>query len=129
MFLLLFMLMAGRLKAFLNIRTHHECEGGIEKYILRIVDWHHEACRVMTKGDHEGRIFLTHPHTNNVLFYLVTAKYLILYWKSMKKDFQKILKSLKCDMVTSFIHYNDVTDRRATSVRPTCGCSFSLSFL
>ena len=23
---------------------------------------------------------------------------------------------------------NDVTDRRATSVRPTCGCSFFLSF-
>ena len=26
-----------------NIRSHHECEGGIEKSILRITDWHHET--------------------------------------------------------------------------------------
>ena len=30
-------------------------------------------------------------------------------------------------MVTSFKHYNYVTDRREASVRSTCGCSF-LSF-
>ena len=48
----------------------------------------------MTNGDREGpifkprgakrwssgRIFLSHPHTNNVLFFLLTTKYLILYW-------------------------------------------------
>ena len=28
-------------------------------------------------------------------------------------------------MVTSFYHNNDVTDRRATSVWPTCGCSWA----
>ena len=39
----------------LNISIHHECEGGIEKAILRITDWHHEACRVMTFNDHEGQ--------------------------------------------------------------------------
>ena len=33
------------------------------------------------------------------------------------KDFQKILNTLRCDMVTSFLHYDDFTDRRATSVR------------
>ena len=38
--------------------------------------------------------------------------------------FQKILNTLRCDMVTSFYHYFDVADRRAVSVRPTCGCSF-----
>ena len=27
-------------------------------------------------------------------------------------------------MVTQFLHYNDVTDRRAVSVRPTFRCSF-----
>ena len=32
-----------------NIRIYHECEAGIEKSILRITDWHHKACRVMTK--------------------------------------------------------------------------------
>ena len=26
------------------IRIHHECEGGIEKYVLRITDCHQEAC-------------------------------------------------------------------------------------
>ena len=39
------------------ISIHHECEGRIEKSVPRITDWHHEACRVMTIGDHEGRIF------------------------------------------------------------------------
>ena len=51
-----------------NIRIYHECEGGIEKSVPRITDWHHEACRVMTIGDHEGWIFLSHPHMNNGLF-------------------------------------------------------------
>ena len=39
------------------IRIYHECEGRIEKSVPRIAVWHHKACRVMTKGDHEGRIF------------------------------------------------------------------------
>ena len=29
-----------------NIRIHYECEGGIEKIVLRINFWHHEACQV-----------------------------------------------------------------------------------
>ena len=40
-----------------NIRIHHECEGWIGKSVSRITVWHHEACRVMTNGDQEGRIF------------------------------------------------------------------------
>ena len=48
------------------IRIHHECEGGIEKSVLRITDWHHGACRVMTNDDHEGHIFSwPHLYTNN----------------------------------------------------------------
>ena len=47
------------------IRIHHECEGGIEKSVLRNTNLHHKACRVMTNGDREGWIFLFHPHTNN----------------------------------------------------------------
>ena len=31
--------------------------GGIRKSVPRIMDWHHDACRVMTNGDHEGQIF------------------------------------------------------------------------
>ena len=50
-----------------------ECEVGIKKSVphdhrlssLGITICHHEACRVMTNGDPEGRIFLSHPHTNN----------------------------------------------------------------
>ena len=53
-----------------NIRIHHECEGGIEKSVPRIIDWHHEAF-----GDHEGWIFLSHPYTNNEFFFLHTIKY------------------------------------------------------
>ena len=36
---------------------------------------------MMTNGDPEGRIFLSHPHTNNGLFFLLTIKYRILYFK------------------------------------------------
>ena len=68
-----------------SIRIHHECEGGIEKSVLRITDWHQEACQVMTNSDSEGLIFLSHPHTNNGFFFLLTTKYLILYSKNMKK--------------------------------------------
>ena len=32
--------------------------GGYKKPVPRITVWHHEACRVMTNGDPEGRIFL-----------------------------------------------------------------------
>ena len=74
---------------------------------------------MMTNGDWERLIFLSHPHTNNGLFFLLTT---IL--EKHGKDFQKILNTLRCDIVTSFSHYNDVTERRAASVRPTCGSSF-----
>ena len=47
---------------------YHESEGRIEKSFPRIGVWHYEACRVMTSGDHEGRTFLSHPHTNKGLF-------------------------------------------------------------
>ena len=58
------------------IRIHHECEGRIEKSVPRIAVWHHEACRVMPNGDPEGRIFLSYPHTNNGLFFLLTAVFI-----------------------------------------------------
>ena len=52
------------------IRIYHECEDRIEKSVLRIAVWHHEACRVMTNGDPEGQIFLSYPHRNNGFFFL-----------------------------------------------------------
>ena len=69
-----------------NIRIHPACEGGIEKFALRIAVWHHEACRVMTNGDHEGRIFLSHPHTNNGFFFLLAIKYHILCLKKAPRS-------------------------------------------
>ena len=42
-----------------NIRIYHECEGRIEKSVVRNTVWHHEVCRVMTNGDQEGQIFLS----------------------------------------------------------------------
>ena len=60
------------LHIFETIRIHHECEDGIEKSIPRITDRHNEACRVVTNGNHKGRFFLSHPHTNDGLFFLLT---------------------------------------------------------
>ena len=39
------------------IRIYHKSEERIEITAPRIAIWHHEACRVMTNGDPEGRIF------------------------------------------------------------------------
>ena len=61
---------------------YHECEGSIEKSVLRIAVWHHEACRVMTNGDPNVQIFLSYPHTNNGFFFLLTTDlfiYLFIY--------------------------------------------------
>ena len=68
-----------------TISIHHKCEGGIEKSIPRITDWHHEACRVMTIGDREGRICLSHPHMINRFFFLLTTKCLNLFGKARKR--------------------------------------------
>ena len=53
---------------------HHEHEGRIEISVPRITDWYHEACRVMTIGDREGRIFLSNPHTHDGYPFLLTIK-------------------------------------------------------
>ena len=55
-----------------NISIYHECEGRIEKSVPRITVWHHKACQVMANGDPERQIFLSYPHTNNGLFFLLT---------------------------------------------------------
>ena len=84
---------------------HHECEGGIEKSVPRITDWHHEACRVMTKGDREGQVFLSHPHTNDGFFFSLSTNYLILYWKSVRlPEHPEDAEFQKCGMMTSFKH-------------------------
>ena len=106
------------------VRIHHECEGGIEKSVPRVTVWHHEACRVMTKGDPEGRIFLSHPHTNNGFFFLLTTRYHILYWKNMKR--------LQENPEFADMRHADVILMSITSqidVRPTCSRRAAVRFL
>ena len=63
-----------------NLRIYHECEGRIEKYVSRIVVWHHKACRVMTNCDPEGQIFLSYLYTNDGFFFLAHhCFYLFIY--------------------------------------------------
>ena len=45
------------LYCFDSIRIYHEYKGGIEKTVLKMTDWHHEACPVITIGDHEDGFF------------------------------------------------------------------------
>ena len=52
---------------------------------------------MMTNGDIEGQIFLSHPHTNNELFFLLTTSY-------FKIGFQKSLNALLHDDVTLTEH-------------------------
>ena len=61
-----------------TIRIYDECEGKIEKSVLRITVWHHEACRVMTNSDPEGQIFLTYPYTNYRFVFSLTTDFLLL---------------------------------------------------
>ena len=55
-----------------HIRIHHECEDRVEKSVPRIAVWHHEACRVMTNGDPEGRIILSYPEYAKMQFHIMT---------------------------------------------------------
>ena len=77
---------------FDNIRLYHESEGKNEKSVPRIAVWHHEACRVMTNSDPKGRIFLSYPHVNNRLFFLLTT---VLF--CFKIIFQKSINTLRCN--------------------------------
>ena len=75
-----------------TIRIYHESEGRIEKSVQRILSWHHEACRVMTNGDPQGRIFLSYPHMNSGFFFLLTTVFICF-----KISLQKSLNTLRCN--------------------------------
>ena len=55
----------------------------------------------MPKSDQEGQIFLSHPHTKND-FFSCSPLYTSILLEKYEKSFQKILNTLRCDMVTSF---------------------------
>ena len=92
----------------------------IEKTVPRITVWHQEACRVMTNDDRQGQIFLSHPHMNNGLFFLLNTKYLIIYWKNMKKISRKSWIRWE---ETWWCNFN-ITMTSWIDVRPAYGCSF-----
>ena len=60
----------------------------MEKSVSKNTVWHHEACRVMINGDPEGQFFISHSHTNNGFFVLLTIKYLILYLRNVSRSFR-----------------------------------------
>ena len=62
-----------------NTRIYHECKSRIEKSVMRIAIWHHEACQVMTNGAPQGRIFLSYPRMNNGFFFLLTSVFIYLF--------------------------------------------------
>ena len=74
---------------------NHKCEGGIENFLPRSHPLASQALSVMTNGDREGRIFLSHPHKNNGFFFLHKIKYHTFIFKK---------GSLGCD-----IYHNDIT--------------------
>ena len=86
-----------------NIKINHECEGGKEKSVSMITVWHHTACRLRTNGDHEGRIFLSHPDTNttmdsiccsllNFVFYFFKSPQKFLIYTEMRHNLMTSLK-------------------------------------
>ena len=64
------------------IRIYQVCDDGIEKSIPRDYQSALQGMRVMTIGDHKGRIFLSHPHTKDGFFLLYTIKLLVLRFKN-----------------------------------------------
>ena len=62
---------------------------------------------MMTNGDREGLIFLSHPHTNNGFFFLLTTKYLNF-----------ILENPEC----AEMRHGNNTMTSQIDVPPACGC-------
>ena len=105
----------------LIIRTHYECEDGIEKSIWRITDSHRGACRVMANGEYKRPIF--YPILTRIIDSFSCTRQNTLYCIGKReKRFQKILNTLRCDihsLVTCWRHFN-ITMTPQIDVRPAC---------
>ena len=82
---------------------NYECARGIEKSVLRIMVWHHTACREMNNADPKGRIFHSHPHTNTVFFFLLTIKFPIFYFL---KRLPEVPEYTEIQLITLCCHIN-----------------------
>ena len=54
-----------------------------KKSVPRTTVWNHKACQVMTNGDPEEQIFLSHPRTKKGYFFLLTIKFCIFIFKKL----------------------------------------------
>ena len=75
---------------------------------------------MITNGDGEGRIFLSHPHTNNGFSFLLTTKYHIFYWKNMKKAFSnaEFAEMRHSDLILTLQwRHGPMCDHRAADMR------------
>ena len=78
---------------------------------------------MITNGDRERRIFLSHPQKNNeFFFFLLTTRYLICYWE------KKHEKRLPGNPEYAEMRHADVililcTMTSRIDVRPACSCS------
>ena len=66
---------------------------------------------MMTNGDREGWIFLSHPHMNNGFFFFLTIKYHIL------KRFKEVPEyaEIRYDMMTPLKQWRHLTTMHASS--------------
>ena len=60
---------------------------------------------MMTKGDPEGRIFLSYPHRNNGFFFLLATVFFFFNNLPEVPEYTK----MQFHMMTSLKHNNDVT--------------------
>ena len=72
---------------------------------------------MVTNGDQEGRIFLSHPPMNIGFFFLLTTKYLNLYWK---KKWEKLPENPEY----AEMQHDDVILTLQLQHSSTCGCLF-----
>ena len=78
-----------------------------------------------TNGDLEGWIFLSHPNTNSGFLFLLSTKYLILYWKNMKRlpENPEFVEMRHGDIILTL----SITSQN--DVRPACGRHATVRFL
>ena len=75
--------------------------------------WHREACLMMPKHDHEERIFLSYPHTNNRFYFLLTIQNSIFIFDKRLPEVPEYAE-MRHTMMMSLLHYNDI------NCLPTC---------
>ena len=70
----------------LLLYVYPKCKDGIQTSILRFIAWHHEAYRVMTNGDREGQIFLSHSHSPDRCFCSLFNIAYFIFQKKFSED-------------------------------------------